>query len=208
MEHQHHENKEAKEAMKECCGQGCCDHEKNMEAMQDSCCQDNPAQQGCCGNGSCGNACACEASEEDVLKQEILDLTDMLQRMQAEFDNYRKRTMNESAQYRLVANELLVRSLLPVVDNFELALASHKEKSEFHKGMELIYAQLHDILESQGLKRIDSVGQRFNPHEHEALLTEETSGESNMVLEELQKGYTFHGKVLRHTKVKISKKKQ
>jgi molecular chaperone GrpE len=73
--------------------------------------------------------------------------------------------------------------------------------------MELIYAQMYDTLEALGLKRIDCVGKKFSPHEHEALLTEDSDKENNTVLEELQKGYTFHGRVVRHSKVKISKKK-
>ena len=147
--------------------------------------------------------------ENEKLKEELKDLTDTLQRLQAEFDNYRKRCDRESAEFVSYANGELVKKLLSVLDNFELALSSPKapKEGEFHKGMDLIYAQMFDTLEASGLKPISAKGEKFDPRLHEALLVEESDAEPNTVLEELQKGYLFGDKVLRHSKVKISKKK-
>ncbi|MBN1792757.1 nucleotide exchange factor GrpE [Candidatus Woesearchaeota archaeon] len=149
---------------------------------------------------------AAPMNQEEKLKLELKEMTDTLQRLQAEFDNYRKRCDRENASFVKQANETLVKSLLPILDNLELALSHHHQDAEFHKGVELIYAQLSETLEASGLKRIECKDQKFDPHLHEALLSVESGQEPNTVLEELQKGYLFNGKVLRHSKVKIAKK--
>ena len=147
-------------------------------------------------------------AENEALKQQLRELTDTLQRLQAEFDNYRKRIDRQAEDIVKHASQDTVNSLLPVVDNFELALKAHKGDDDFHKGMNMIYSQVKDILESRGLKHIECVGKKFDPHLHETLISEESEQEPNIILEELQRGYMFHDKVLRHSKVKVSKKKQ
>ena len=86
-------------------------------------------------------------------------------------------------------------------------MKSCREKDGFYKGIEIIYSQLIDTLHSQGLKHIECVGKKFDPYYHEVLLTEESNEPENKILEELQKGYMLNDKVIRHSKVKISKKK-
>ncbi len=144
-----------------------------------------------------------EAAQKDKL---ITSLTEMLQRLQAEFDNYRKRTDGECQNFKKYAEEGMIKSLLPVLDTFEFAFASKDKPEEFYKGVEMIYAQLYQMLEEKGLVRLQSEGEKFDPREHEALLTEESKGKENVVLEELQKGYKFNEKIIRMTKVKVSKK--
>jgi molecular chaperone GrpE len=136
--------------------------------------------------------------------EKINELTESLQRLQAEFENYKKRTELNNAEYRKCAIHDFIKKLLPVIDNFELALQHKKNKEEFLKGVELIYSELYSILEDEGLEKIDALNKKFDPYFHEALLSEK-SDKPNVVLEELQKGYKLKDKVLRHTKVKVSK---
>jgi len=142
-----------------------------------------------------------EPVENDSASQ-ISDLTDTLKRLQAEFENYRKRVDNERCEDKKRASEQVLIELLTVVDNFELAL-KHAPTDDFAKGVELVYAQLMQLLESNGVKRI--VCDQFNPYMHEALLAEKSDKPSNTILEVLQNGYSLHGKIIRTAKVKIAK---
>ncbi len=146
-----------------------------------------------------------KVSDEEK-EQKIGELTETLQRLQAEFENYKKRTENEKAECRRYAEEKLIKDILPLMDNFELALKNKEKKEEFIKGMELIYSQLFQLMEERGLNPIKCEGESFNPHLHEALLVEE-SDKNNVILQELQKGYTLHDKVIRHSKVKVGKRR-
>jgi molecular chaperone GrpE len=141
-------------------------------------------------------------------QKELRELTDTLQHLQAEFENYKKRAAKESCEFIKCANEDLILSLLPIIDNLELALKSCREDSDFYKGIELIYSQLIDTLHSQGLKHIECSGKKFDPYYHEVLITEESNEPDNTITEELQKGYMLNDKVIRHSKVKIVKKKR
>ncbi len=138
-------------------------------------------------------------------EKKIRDLTDTLQKLQAEFENYRKRTQKENLEFKKYALEEFIKKILPIIDNFELALENKRNKEEFVKGIELIYSELYSVLEDVGLKKIDALNQKFDPHVHEALLAEKSNKEPNTIIEELQKGYKIHDKILRHSKVKVSK---
>jgi molecular chaperone GrpE len=131
-----------------------------------------------------------EPVENDSTSQ-ISDLTDTLKRLQAEFENYRKRVDNERCEDKKRASEQVLIELLTVVDNFELAL-KHAPTDD-----------LMQLLESNGVKRI--VCDQFNPYMHEALLAEKSDKPSNTILEVLQNGYSLHGKIIRTAKVKIAK---
>jgi molecular chaperone GrpE len=147
-----------------------------------------------------------EEQKKDEKEEKLQELTDTLQHLQAEFENYKKRIEKENCEFIKIANEDLITALLPIIDNFELALKSCRVQDNFSKGMELIYSQLVDSLRSQGLKYIDCIGKIFDPYYHEVLITEESGEEPNTIIEELQKGYLLHDKVIRHSKVKITKK--
>jgi molecular chaperone GrpE len=138
---------------------------------------------------------------KEEFKKTLIGYKEDLQRLQAEFDNFRKRTDKEKQEIYENANQELIIRLLDILDNFELALKHIKDK-----GIEMIYSQLYSLLENKGLKIINAKG-KFNPEIHEALISEEGNNE-DIIIEELQKGYYLNNKVIRHSKVKISKIKK
>ena len=130
-----------------------------------------------------------------------------MQRLKAEFDNFRKRTQKEKEDFAKYASERIVLSLLPVLDNFERAIDStrtNKDFESFSQGIGMILKQFLKVLEEEGLKTIETVGQEFDPNVHEALMREESDQGENIVLEELQKGYYLKDKILRPSRVKVS----
>lgn len=133
------------------------------------------------------------------------DLTDRLKRSMAEFDNYRKRTEKEKSSMYIIGAREIIEKILPVVDNFERGLAQAPEGDAFADGMQMIYKQLLTTLEGLGVEAIEAVGKEFNPDFHNAVMhvEDENVGE-NMVVEELQKGYTYKGFVVRHSMVKVA----
>ena len=148
-----------------------------------------------------------ENLKKDLKEKEkiIEDLTNQLRRLQAEFENYKKRVDKERESYKDYITADLIKKFLPILDSFELALEDNKTSEESKEGIKLIYAQLHSLLESLNVKEIKTLGQKFNPQFHEALLVEESDLPDGTIIEELQKGYTFNNNLLRTAKVKISK---
>ena len=150
--------------------------------------------------------------KEDLKKQlteknqKIEELTDTLKRLQAEFENFRKRVDKEKIEFMKYAHADVVANMLPVLDSFEIALKNTNDKEKFVEGMKMIYAQLYSVLEAEGLKPIKATGEKFNPYYHEVLMKEDSDKPEETVLEEFQKGYLLNDKVLRHSKVKISGK--
>ncbi len=135
----------------------------------------------------------------------LQEMKELVQRTQANFENYRKQTEKRIEDIRETAAKGIILQLLPILDNFELAFKSHAgEKNELLHGIELIYAQLFSVLEEQGVAVINTGKQKFDPYYHEALLKVESDLPENTILEEFQKGYTLKGQVIRHAKVKIS----
>lgn len=139
-------------------------------------------------------------------KEIIEELTDTLQRTQAEFENYKKRVDKEKQEFVKYSKAELIQKLLPTIDTFEIALKSTKDNEKFVKGMDMVYAQLMSLLHSEGLKPIESLGKKFDPYLHEVMLKEKSDKDDGIVLEELQKGYMLNDKILRHSKVKVSEK--
>ena len=142
-------------------------------------------------------------TKEKKLKKE--ELTETLQRIQADFENYRKQIDKQNLEINKRIKADLITRLLPILDSFELALKNTKNKEEFTKGIKLIYSQLFQTLEDMGL-RIIQTDNKFDPYKHEVLMTQESNKENNTILEELQKGYMLDDNVIRHSKVKIAKK--
>lgn len=143
--------------------------------------------------------------KDNKLEQQVEDLTDRLKRSMAEFDNFRKRTEKEKSSMYIIGAKEIIEKILPVVDNFERGLAQAPENDPFAEGMEKIYKQLTSTLEGLGVEPIEAVGKEFNPDVHNAVMhVEDESVEDNMVVEELQKGYTYKGFVVRHSMVKVA----
>ena len=138
--------------------------------------------------------------------QKIDELTDTLKRLQAEFENFKKRTDREKSDIVKYAHSDIIAQMLPVLDSFELALNNSSDKEKFFDGVKMIYAQMYSILEAEGLKPISTAGEKFDPYRHEVLMKEESDKPEETILEEFQKGYMLNDKVLRHSKVKISGK--
>ena len=138
--------------------------------------------------------------------QKIDELTDTLKRLQAEFENYKKWNAKEKTEFVKYANADVIERMLPVLDSFEIALKNTNDKEKFVEGMKIVYAQLHSILEAEGLRPIKATGEKFDPYKHEVLMKEESDKPDETILEEFQKGYMLNDKVLRHSKVKISGK--
>ena len=143
--------------------------------------------------------------KKDKLEQQVEDLTDRLKRSMAEFDNYRKRTEKEKSSMYIIGAREIIEKILPVVDNFERGLAQAPEGDAFAEGMQMIYKQLMTTLEGLGVEPIEAVGKEFNPDFHNAVMhvDDEEAGD-NMVVEELQKGYTYKGFVVHHSMVKVA----
>jgi len=129
-------------------------------------------------------------------------------RLQADFENFRRRTRQEKEDLWKYAAEQLVVALLPVLDNFERALeAGGKSVEDFKAGIEMIYRQFQDVLRAEGLSPIPAVGERFDPARHEAVMREESVDyPENVVLAELRRGYCLKDKVIRPVLVKVAKK--
>ena len=143
------------------------------------------------------------------LKALAAEYKDMLQRLQAEFENAAKRAEREREDFMKFAGARTVQGFLPVIDSVEEALkqAEKTGNTEMKKGLEMIRAQLVKALESNGVKRIETAGKKFDHALHEVLMTgNEAAKEDDAVLEEFGKGYTLGGKVLRPAKVKVNKK--
>jgi molecular chaperone GrpE len=145
----------------------------------------------------------------DALTQERSTLLDQLLRRQAEFENYRRRVDRERAETYARSRAEVVLELLPVIDNFERALASLEHSSNdadsLRQGIELIHRQLNDALAKFGLEPVPTVGETFDPHVHEAVSAEPSSEhEENTVIAEFQRGYRLGEKLLRPAKVKVA----
>lgn len=143
--------------------------------------------------------------EKDKFEQQIEELTDRLKRSMAEFDNFRKRTEKEKASMYVIGAKEIVEKILPVVDNFERGLTQAQEGDPFADGMKMIYKQLMTTLDELGVKPIEAVGKEFDPNLHNAVMhVEDEEAGDNIVVEELQKGYTYKDFVVRHSMVKVA----
>lgn len=128
-----------------------------------------------------------------------------LQRLQADFSNYRKRTDKEMGKIQSTAVVELIRELLPVIDNFERALSQGESEDDFKKGVEMIFRQLMTFLEKQGVEVIDAVGEEFDHNYHNAVMQVESEEfDSGIIIEELQKGYILGEIVIRPAMVKVA----
>jgi molecular chaperone GrpE len=144
------------------------------------------------------------ANEEERIVDQPEDYLALAQRIQADFENYRKRAAREAAAAGERAKSGLVRELLPIVDNLERALASAEEgEQHLAEGVRLVHSELIAVLERNGVEQFNPEGDKFDPSEHEALSVRE-DGEPGLVLDVVEKGYRANGTVLRPARVVVS----
>ena len=143
------------------------------------------------------------------VRSEAASYLDDLRRLQADFDNYRKRMLREQTMRVAAASQALVSRLLPVLDNFELAISHAEQSRDFDrmlKGVEMVFGELREVLRSEGLSPIEAEGKPFDPSCHEAVVAvEEEGAEAGTVVDVVRTGYEFQGKVLRPAMVKVAK---
>jgi molecular chaperone GrpE len=148
-----------------------------------------------------------DAVGDDERAEEYLE---DLQRLKAEFENYRKRVLKEQTRAVDLAAEPVMAKLLEVLDEFELALMAAERTPDFERfvrGVEMVFAKLTDVLRSEGLERIEAEGKPFDPARHEALLQSEGEGEGEpYVADVLRPGYTLKGRVIRPAGVKVARR--
>ncbi len=164
-----------------------------------------------------------EVSEQEAVKdkdvecqklaEEAAKYKDQYIRLYAEFENARKRMERERQEFIKYANEGLIAEFLSILDNLErsveAAQAKHEDYEAFLKGVEMIMAQIHEMLKQNDVRPIEAKGLMFDPHRHEVLMQEEADGhEEGTVLEEFQRGYVLGDRVIRTSKVKVAKKKE
>ncbi len=157
-----------------------------------------------------GAAEAAESAEDLQKKVETLaaalqEKDNRLKRLQADFENFRRRTNKEREEIGNVVTQELLKSLLPIVDNFDRAMATEQQDGEaFKKGVEMIYTQLGETLKNAGLEIIETEGQKFDPNFHQAVMRVENPDlDDDTIAQELQKGYIVKGKVIRPSMVQV-----
>lgn len=148
---------------------------------------------------------AVETDALEKLQEENAQLFTRLQRLQADFDNYRKRVKTEKQEWTTQAVCDIVRELLPVIDNLERALAADGTAESLAAGVELVFKQFLSALEKHGLSAIEACGGQFDPNCHHAIMQVECEEPENTVVEELQKGYRLNERILRPSMVKVAK---
>jgi molecular chaperone GrpE len=144
--------------------------------------------------------------DEQVDEQDAAaEVDDRLLRLAADFENYKKRAARERDEYVTFANERLIKELLPVLDDLERALqaAAEHEEAKLEEGVELVHRSLASLLERNGLKEISTEG-KFDPHVHEALLSQPSEAEQGTVIDVVQKGYAIGDRVVRPARVIVA----
>lgn len=192
-----------KEKKEECCKEECTCEKETCESECD--CSENKMKK-----EKKHSSHKKEHSEKEMLKKKCEELEEKNLRTQAELINYRKRKEEETMRLMKYANEDLAKELLPIVDNFERAIAMddtnlNDELSKFLEGFKMIYCHFVSTLENYEVKAIDGFNKPFDPTYHQAVMTEHVDGvEPGMVVEVLQKGYLLKDKVIRPAMVKVS----
>ena len=144
-------------------------------------------------------------AEIDKKDAELQEVNDRLMRLRADFDNFRRRTRQEKEELSAVVLQNFMTELLPLVDNFERALAAETADADLLRdGIVRVYNQFAAVLQKNGLEPIKAVGEKFDPNFHQAVMrVEDTTKEDNTVVEELQKGYIVQARVIRPSMVKV-----
>ena len=150
-----------------------------------------------------------ETTSDEIIEQlenQVQEYRDKLQRSQADFENFKKRSIKEKQEFVKYANEGLILKVLEAYEDLGRALEV-KEDKDLREGVELIYKKMDKILKDEGVEEIETEHQKFDPYKHEALMTQKNDDyENNEIIQDLQKGYTLNSKVIRYSKVIVCKK--
>lgn len=211
---------EDKEINKCHCEDGECKCENGCECEKNECNCENGCE---CENCNCeqnghehNENCNCKDEHHDPryeyivsLEADLKEAEDKILRLKAEMINYRKRMEEEQSKLFKYSNEVMIKELLPIIDNFERAILMDDEDltdelSKFLKGFKMIYTDLYKILKDNEVKAIDALNQEFDANFHDAVLAEKSDKKSGTVIEVLQKGYIYKDKVIRPAMVKVS----
>ena len=146
-----------------------------------------------------------QINEAETQQEEIEEKKNQYLRLQADFENFRRRTRQEKEELGNVVTQTILKDMLPLLDNFERALASDNKDSEgFHKGVEMIYNQFAEALKKNGLEYIETEGKKFDPNFHQAVMRVQNPDlEDETIAAELQKGYIVKGRVVRTSMVQV-----
>lgn len=152
-----------------------------------------------------------EEAPQETLREENEKLTAALAdrdarylRLQADFENFRRRTRQEKEELAAVVTQSLLKDMLPLLDNFERALSADKSAATFHQGVEMIYKQMVEALQKNGLEYIETAGKKFDPNFHEAVMrVQDPACEDDDIALEMQKGYMAKGRVIRPSMVQV-----
>ena len=145
------------------------------------------------------------AAQIEKLTAELKEKEDRVLRLQADFENFRRRTSKEKEELSAVVTQGILKDMLPLLDNFERAMAAEAKDSEaFQKGVEMIFTQFTEILKKNGLEHIEVEGQKFDPNFHQAVMRVQNADmEDDDIAQELQKGYMVKGRVIRPSMVQV-----
>lgn len=146
--------------------------------------------------------------ELEVKNEEIESYISHIQRLQADFDNYKKHVSKKESNIIKYANEQLIIKIIDVYEDLERAIASCNTEKEYDEGLNLIFSKFKNILQGEGLETIETEGQKFDPFKHEAMMVEDNPDfENNEIIDELTRGYSLKDKVIKYSKVRVCKKK-
>lgn len=145
------------------------------------------------------------AAEVEALKQQLAESAERMKRLQADFENFRRRTRQEKEELSNMVVQDFIKDLLPMIDNFDRAMAAEAtDAAQFQQGVEMIYKQLDEVLKAKGLEKIETAEAKFDPNFHQAVMrVENPDMEDDTIAMELQKGYMVKGKVIRPAMVQV-----
>ena len=148
-------------------------------------------------------------AERESAKDLLQEVTELLKRTQANFENYRKQTEKRTSELQEMASKNILVQLLPIIDNLDLALKNVDQNPEqIVEGVKLIRSQMDNLLQDNHVEKINTEDKQFDPYFHEALMKVPSEKTENTIIEEFQHGYILHGKLIRHAKVKVSAGKE
>jgi molecular chaperone GrpE len=148
-------------------------------------------------------------AEKESAKDLLQEVTELLKRTQANFENYRKQTEKRTSELQEMASKNILVQLLPIIDNLDLALKNVDQNPEqIVEGVKLIRSQMDNLLQDNHVEKINTEDKQFDPYFHEALMKVPSEKTENTIIEEFQHGYILHGKLIRHAKVKVSAGKE